>query len=283
MSFYNQSEDYRPLFWVGGRPIYVNTLIFALHIIAFTLGGIALFAVGVGAIMPLLLNTDDVIHYGQVWRLFSYIIFLPTDVWSAVNFIFAMGFLFFFGRQVEEYVGRKVYAALYVTLVLVPAILLCLIGLGWPQTFLGGYGTIFGVFIAFATLYPGVQFCIWFVTLTAKGWAFVLLGVLTLANLAQHNVIGLGGLWVDAAIGYLGMRYIGAGRGFDWLTDWLDERRTQRLAKQHNIKVLEEKKSDDSIDAILEKISKSGMASLSAQERDVLERARTKLLKRDQS
>ena len=283
MFYQGQSEDYRPLFWLGGRAIYVNTLIFALHIIAFTIGGIVLFAIGASAIRPLVLNTDDVLHYGQIWRLFSYIIFLPLDSWSAINFIFAMGFLYFFGRQVEEFTGRKTYAILYVTLVLLPAVLLCLIGLGWPQAFLGGgYGTIFGVFVAFATLYPGAEFCVWFVTLTAKGWAYVLLGVLTLANLVQHDTIGLGGLWLDAAIGYFGMRFIGAGRGFEWLTDWIDERQARRLAHKHNIKVLEDKKATDSIDAILEKISKQGVGSLDSRERDALERARTDLLKRDQ-
>jgi len=280
--FYERSEDYRPLFWWMGHPIYVNTLILITHIAAFALGGVALSWFGLGAMLPLMLNTDDVLAYGQIWRLVSYIIFLPTDTWSAINFIFAMGFLYYFGRQVEEFVGRKIYFKLFATLVLVPAILLCLIGLRWPQEYLGGYGTIFGTFIAFATIYPGVEICIWFVNLTAKGWAFVLLAVLTLAYLVQRDPIGLGGLWVDAGIGYLGMRYIGAGRGLEWITDWLDDRRTQRLARQRNIKVLEDKKATDSIDAILEKISKQGVGSLDARERAALERARTNLLKRDQ-
>jgi membrane associated rhomboid family serine protease len=280
--FYERSEDYRPLFWAMGRPVYVNTLILALHVTAFTLGGIALFSLGFGVIEPLYLSTNDVLHYGQVWRLISYVIFLPTDSWSAINFVFAMGFLYYFGRQVEEYIGRKTYAALYATIVLLPAVLLCLIGLGWPQSYMGGYGTIFGVFVAYATLYPGVEICIWFVNLTAKIWAFVLLGVLTLANLAQHDSIGLGGLWTDAAIGYLGMRYIGAGRGLEWITDWLDDRRTQKLARERNFKVLEDKKATDTIDAILEKISKHGVNSLDARERDALERARANLIKRDQ-
>ncbi len=280
--FYEKSEDYRPLFWAMGHAVYVNTLIIALHIAAFTLAGIALFSFGFGVIEPLYLSTNDVLYHGQIWRLISYVIFLPTDTWSAINFVFAMGFLFYFGRQVEEYVGRKAYGLLYAALVLIPAVLLCLIGLRWPQIYLGGYGTIFGIFVAFATLYPGVEICIWFVNLTAKIWAFVLLGVLTLANLVQHDSIGLGGLWTDAAIGYLGMRLIGGGRGLEWLTDWLDERRTQRLARQHQIKVLEDQKATDSIDAILEKISKQGVASLDAREKAALERARANLLKRDQ-
>ena len=35
MLYHEQSEDYRPLFWVSGYPVYVNTLFVVLHIAAF--------------------------------------------------------------------------------------------------------------------------------------------------------------------------------------------------------------------------------------------------------
>jgi hypothetical protein len=113
-------------------------------------------------------------------------------------------------------------------------------------------------------------------------WAYALLAVLTLVDIAYHEWISLGALWLDASVGYFGMRFIGAGYGFTWLTDWLDERRTRRLAKKHNLRVLKETQATESIDQILEKISKQGVGSLNARERAALERARTNLLKRDQ-
>jgi membrane associated rhomboid family serine protease len=281
MLFHEQSEDYQPLFWMGGHPVYVNTLILSLHILAFAILALAVSFLGFGVESAISLGNYEVVHEFQVWRLASYIIFPPA---TAISFIFAMGFLYYFGRQVEQFVGRKTYIGLYAALVLIPSILLCLIGpLGfWSENFLSGYGTIFGVFIAFATIYPGVEINIWFVNLSAKYWAYALLAVLTLANIAGHLWIALGALWLDAAIGYFGMRYIGAGRGFEWLTDWIEERRAQKLARQRNFKILEEKKTTDSIDAILEKISKHGVASLDARERAALENARSKLLKRDE-
>jgi len=280
MLYHDQSEDYRPLFWMGGRPIYVNTLLLILHVVAFAVTALAVSFVGAEVLGQLGLGNFEVVHRWEVWRLVSYIIFPPS---MAISFIFAMGFLYYFGKQVEEFVGRKTYASLYASLTLIPAVLLCLLGFTgfWYENFMGGYGTIFGVFVAFATIYPGTEICIWFVNLTAKYWAWALLAALSLAYIAFHEWVALGFLWCDGAIGYLGMRWIGAGRGFDWLTDWLDEKRTQRLAQKHNIKVLEEKKSTESIDAILEKISKQGVASLSSSERAALEQARTKLLKRD--
>jgi membrane associated rhomboid family serine protease len=279
--FYERSEDYRPLFWLQGHPIYVNTLIFLLNILGFVGTALAVSFLGEGIIDLINLSSYQVLH-GEVWRLFTYITFLPTPS-NAITFIFAMGFLYHFGKQVEDFVGRKVYLKLYAALVLIPSVLFCLVCLVWPQDpYLGGYGTIFGVFVAFATIYPSVPINIWFVNLSAKGWAFALLGALTLAYIAWHDWIGLGGLWCDAAIGYFGLRLIGAGRGMTWLTEWLEDRRTERLARQRNFKVLEEKKASESLDAILEKISKQGVGSLDSRERAVLERARTNLLKRDQ-
>jgi membrane associated rhomboid family serine protease len=279
--FYERSEDYRPLFWLQGRPIYVNTLVFLLNILAFVATALSVSFLGSVVIEWISLDTYDVLH-GKVWQLFTYITFLPTEQ-NAIAFIFAMGFLYHFGQQVEEFVGRKVYLYLYAAIVLIPSVLLCLVSLVWqPFIYLGGYPIIFGVFVAFATIYPSVPINIWFVNLSAKGWAYVLLGVLTVTYIAWHDWIGMCALWCDAAIGYFGLRLIGAGRGMTWLTDWLDERRTERLARQRNFKVLEEKKASESIDAILEKISKRGVGSLDSRERAILERARTNLLKRDQ-
>ncbi|HEV3272498.1 MAG TPA: rhomboid family intramembrane serine protease [Candidatus Methylacidiphilales bacterium] len=281
MLYHEQSEDYRPLFWMGGRPVYVNTLILILHILAFTVVALTVSFLGTGVLSALGLGNYEAVYHGQIWRLVSYIIFPPQ---TAIMFIFAMGFLFYFGRQVEQFVGRKTYINLYAALVLIPSVLFCLLGLlgFWYENYLGGYSTIFGVFVAFATIYPGVEICIWFVNLTAKGWAYVLLGVLSLANIAYHEWISLGDLWCDAAVGYVGMRLIGAGRGLTWLTDWLEDRQAKRLARQRNLRVLKDAKETESIDDILEKISKHGVGSLDARERAALERARTNLLKRDQ-
>jgi membrane associated rhomboid family serine protease len=280
MLYHEQSEDYRPLFWMGGRPFYVNTVLLALHVIAFAVVALACGAEGPGVLAALSLGTYEAVH-GEVWRLITYAVFPPS---YAISFIFAMGFLFYFGRQVETHVGRKVYALLYASLVILPALVLCVCGAFgyWKEGYMGGYGTIFGVFIAYATLYPGVEIMIWFVNLTAKGWAYALLAVLSLAFIAGNLWIDLGALWCDATIGYFGMRLIGAGYGMTWLVDWIEDRQAARLARQRQIKVLKDVKATESIDEILEKISKQGVGSLNARERAALERARTNLLKRDQ-
>ncbi len=274
---YERSEDYRPLFWIQGRPIYVTTLLIILHCVALVVAVLCM-SMGspVAVEMALSLDTYQVLNHGEVWRLASYVIFMPS-LW----FIFAMGFLYFAGREVEQFVGRKTFLKLYGALIFIPALLLCLIGLGWPQNHLGGTESVFGVFVAFATIYPGVVINIWFVNLTAKGWAWVLLAIYSLMDVGYHLWTSLIILWICSGVGYFGMRVVGAGRGMAWLTDWMEERRAQKLIRQHNFKILKDKKVTESIDEILEKISKQGVGSLDAEERAALERARTNLLKRD--
>jgi membrane associated rhomboid family serine protease len=277
MLYHEQSEDYRPLFWVGGRPIYATVFLIIAHVAAFVATAICV-SLWTGTVYDnLVLDPYQVIYHGEVWRLVSYVVF-PPSLW----FIFAMGFLFFAGREVEQFVGRKTFLKLYAALVLVPAIVMCLLGLRWPLGHLGGTESVFGVFVAFATLYPGFVLNIWFVNLTAKGWAYALLGVYSLIDFAGHDWSSLILLWACAGVGYAGMRMIGAGRGLTWLTDWMEERQAKKLARQRNFKVLKDATATESIDAILEKISKHGVGSLDARERAALERARTNLLKRDQ-
>jgi hypothetical protein len=109
-----------------------------------------------------------------------------------------------------------------------------------------------------------------------------LLGVFSLINLAVHDYTAMFMLWMSSAVGYVGMRLTGAGRGLNWLTDWLEERQAKRLARQRNFKILKDAQAAESIDDILEKISKQGVGSLNSSERAALERARANLLKRDQ-
>jgi membrane associated rhomboid family serine protease len=278
MLYHEQSEDYRPLFWLGGRPIYATALLVIAHVLAFVAMAICMsFFGGMRVYNALVLDPYAVLYHGEVWRLASYIVFLPS-LW----FVFAMGFLFFAGREVEQFTGRKTFLKLYAALILIPALIMCLLGLLWPLEHIGGTESVFGIFVAFATIYPGFVLNIWFVNLTAKGWAYVLLGVYTLIDVASHDWSSLIVLWTCAGVGYAGMRLIGAGRGPAWLTDWLEERQAKKLAQQHNIKVLKDAKTTDSIDDILEKISKHGVGSLDARERAALERARANLLKRDQ-
>jgi membrane associated rhomboid family serine protease len=283
MWYQQQSEDYRPLFWVSGRPIYASALLVIGHVLLFLVCGICIASLGLERmVFALALDTAEVWR-GQVWRLLSYISFDPmffarTSLW----FPFNMLVLYFCGREVEQLVGRRSYLAVYAALILVPSILLSLLGLATGSAFeyMTSADAVFGVFIAFATIYPGAMPSMWF---SVPVWviAVLLLAIFTFLDLVNHAWTSMFMLWSCSAVGYLGMRLVGAGRGLRWLTDWIENRRAERLARQHNIKVLSERKSAESLDAILDKISRQGVNSLTPSERAALEKARAKLIDRD--
>jgi membrane associated rhomboid family serine protease len=284
MLYHEQSDDYRPLFWVRGHPVYANTLIIVGHITAFVVAALCISYFGGMAVSErLALSTPDVWGRGEVWRLFSYVAYDPAffsqrSLW----FLFSIILLYFFGREVEQFVGRRAYLTFYASLIVIPAILFCLFGLAaGPQSYLNCCDVIFGVFVAFATIYPGAMPSFW-IPLSARTLLWILLGVFTLIDLAQHDIDAIFMLWACSAVGYFAMRFVGAGHGTNWLVNWLEERRTQRQIRQSRFKVLEDRKATESIDAILEKISKQGVGSLNASEKAALEKARANLLKRDQ-
>jgi hypothetical protein len=178
-------------------------------------------------------------------------------------------------------IGRRKYLLFYAALIIIPGILLSLFGLVQPQVYLNCGDVIFGVFVAFATIYPGAMPSMW-IPLTARALMWILLGLFTLIDLALHDFTSIFMLWSCACVAFVSMRLVGAGHGSNWLTDWLEERRSQRLMRRHQFKVVQDKKATDSMDAILDKISKQGVGSLDARERAFLEKARAKLLERDQ-
>jgi membrane associated rhomboid family serine protease len=283
MLYHEQSDDYRPLFWVQGRPIYANTLIVLGHVAAFVISALCISYFGYETIFQALVLYTPYVWHGQVWRLFTYIAFDPAffsqrSLW----FLFSIILLYFFGREVEQFVGRRTYLKFYAALVLVPAILLSLFGLvAVAHPYLNCCDVIFGVFVAFATIYPGAMPSFW-LPLTARTLMWVLLGISTLIDLIPHDYTAIFMLWACSAVGYAGMRLVGGGSGTNWLAQWLEDRRMQRLTRQRQFKIVEDRKAHESIDAILDKISKQGVGSLSAGERAALEKARASLLKRDQ-
>jgi membrane associated rhomboid family serine protease len=283
MLYHEQSEDSRPLFWFQGRPVHANTLLVVGHVVLFVACALAVSYFTLDPVIgALALDPSRVWHGAQVWRLVSYVAFDPMFFQQrSFWFLWSMLILYFCGREVEQFVGRKAYLALYAALILVPAMLLCLLGLVIdPGVHLNCAEAIFGVFVAFATIYPGAMPSMW-ISIPIWVLAWILLAISTLLDLAFHTFTSMFMLWTSSAVGYLGMRYVGAGRGLNWLTDWVEERRARKLVRQHQFKVVTDRQATESIDAILEKISKHGVASLDAKEKAALERARAKLIDRD--
>jgi hypothetical protein len=104
--------------------------------------------------------------------------------------------------------------------------------------------------------------------------------------LAYHGWSELAVLWLSAGLTYAFVELRGAGPELAWLTEWKSRWRSKRaltvLPRPSGRRVVEPENIYESIDPLLEKISKSGIASLTASERRALDRARNRLLKKSE-
>ena len=280
------SDDYRPVAWMGRYPVDVTTLLVGIHVACAILTAF-LFAIGsAGVLNYAMFDSAQIWMHGQIWRLATYAFIHPPTGYALLWFAIEMYMLYFFGREVERFVGRRAYIWLYTLLLLVPTLILTLWGLT-TRTGLAGSGALhFAVFAAFVTLYPNVQF---FLRIPAK-WVFLILAAIgTLSALAAHDWQDLIVFCVSIALAFFFIELNGAGPELAWWNA-VKERFTPRpkfhvLPKPRARSSGSRSESEDvypSIDPILDKISKFGIASLTASERRLLDRERERLLKKSE-
>jgi membrane associated rhomboid family serine protease len=198
-------------------------------------------------------------------------------LWFAIE----MYMLFVFGREVERFIGRRAYIGLYLILLVTPAALLTVWGL-WQRSALAGSPALhFGIFVAFATIYPRAEL---FLRIMTKWIVLILAAVYTFQLLAYHAWSDLMVVWTSIGAAFLFIEMHGAGPELPWW-DALKARFAPRpkfhvVPKMHSSRSAETDDVYTSIDPILDKISKFGIGSLTASERRQLDRERERLLKR---
>jgi membrane associated rhomboid family serine protease len=280
------SDDYRPVAWMGRYPVDVTTLLVGVHVSCAIVTAF-LFAIGSASVLNYaMFDSAQIWTHAQIWRLVTYAFIHPPTGYALLWFAIEMYMLYFFGREVERFVGRRAYIWLYALLLLVPTVILTLWGLSM-RTGLAGSGALhFAVFAAFVTLYPNVQF---FLRIPAK-WVFLILAAIgTLSALAAHDWQDLLVFCVSIALAFFFIELNGAGPELAWWNA-VKERFTPRpkfhvLPKPRARSSGSRSESEDvytSIDPILDKISKFGIASLTASERRLLDRERERLLKKSE-
>jgi membrane associated rhomboid family serine protease len=249
------------------------------------------------------LDPDLVLH-GQVWRLLTYA-FLHAGLW---HILFNMLFLWWFGSDIESIYGPREFLAFY----LVSAFLGGLaFQLAWaadfipgvlPQRFenlpaeegvvrlqapicLGASGAVTAVMLLYACHFPHRVIYIWFV-LPVPIWLFVGFQVLqdSVIFLSQSNTqtavsVHLGG----AAFAFLYYK-----TQFRLLNLWPNLRSWQRQRTRPQLRVYHEEETplpspgaaadvdeqlEAKLDAVLEKVARSGQSSLTETERQILLRA----------
>ena len=275
------SDDYQPVTWVGRHPVHVTLLLVGVHVLLMVLTCFLL-AFGVTGFLGLVVfDSAQVLSLGRVWQIVTYaFVHVPSGM-GLLWFAFEMYLLFVFGREVERFIGSRAFIVLYALLLCVPTVFLTVAGL-WTR--LGVVGSItlhFGIFAAFAAIYPQAEMLL---RVQAKWVALILAGIGTLAALAVHDWASIIMLWTTIATAVAFLRLRGIGPDLVWWNDlksrWQPKPKFHVVPRSAPHRTVEPENVHESIDPVLEKISKQGINSLTASERRALDRARTRLLKK---
>src|SRR5437667_10075500 len=209
------SDDYRPVAWMGRYPVDVTTMLVGVHVVCAVLACILTAIPGLAGTLNYFVFDSARIWNGlQVWRLgtYAFVHFPSSLLWFAIE----MYLLFVFGREVERFLVRRAYIALYVTLLLTPAVLLTICGLLERFLIAGSPALHFGIFVAFASIYPRVELLL---RIQAKWVAVILAAVYTLQLLAYHAWSDLAVVWTSVAVAFLFVEWRGAGPEMVWLNN----------------------------------------------------------------
>jgi membrane associated rhomboid family serine protease len=285
----SDSNDYQPLGYLGRIPLYVTTLLVITYVTVMV--ALALFQAGdVPDFSHLLVfDSDAVLRHFQFWRFITYPLLNGPSIWFAIE----MWLLYSFGREVERFIGRTAFGMLYISLVVLGPCLLTAAAPFFPALpgLIGSQTVNFAVFIAFCSIYPNVEI---FFSFKAKWIAAIFLGINSLQLLAGHAFVLLLVFWATCLGAFLFIKYLRGHIRFRFnfsLRDYLRRRRSRRSLRAvprprlDATGKLATPRDDviESIDPLLDKIAKHGIASLTAREREKLEQARAELLKKPSS
>ena len=234
---------------------------------------------------------------GFVWQLLTFQ-FMHAGLW---HLVFNCWAIYVFGRAIEETLGWKKFLILYLSSGVVGGICQVLVALLWPDFFggpvVGASAGAFGLVAAFAVLFPERElmlllFFILPIRLSAK-MLLMLSAVLALAGIVfpgDHiaNAAHLGGMLA----GVVFIRQFIQGCGLQWTFPSRRAAPRERVstrtgkssfwrsaANQPDEELSTDEFVKSEVDPILDKISKRGIQSLTERERQILEKARSRMAK----
>lgn len=217
----------------------------------------------------------------QPWSLISYM-FLHEEFF---HILFNMLWLFWFGNIFVEYLGNKKFPFLYFASGISGALLFILFYNIFPvfsssianSYALGASASVMGIVVATATLLPDYSLHLILlgpVRLKFIAVFYVLLDLISIGNInSGGHIAHLGG----ALFGFIFIKQLRSGN--DWQKRFTDLFTSSKKMKVSHFNPEKNKKDEfqqEQIDAILDKIAKSGYDSLSKKEKETLFKASEK-------
>jgi membrane associated rhomboid family serine protease len=232
---------------------------------------------------------------GFVWQLLTYQ-FMHANLWHILANSWA---IYLFGREIEATLGPRQFLVLYLAGGTVGGIFQVIAALVWPHLFggpvVGASAGGFGLMAAYAVLFPERELTLLFPPVTFQAKTMLIFSavlavfgiVFPVDNVA--NAAHLGGMLT----GIVFIRQFVQGRGLprEFRPDpavpreFAGTRSGQALFRRSAASPPDEGLSTDEfvkseVDPILDKISRQGIQSLTGRERQILERARSRIAKR---
>ncbi len=289
---YFHSNQTKPYFYFQGIPVYLTTLLMVAHVVAL-LASVLATAWGEYAVF-----FSPAVADMQLWRMGTYVLVHGVNF----SFVIDMVFLFLMGRQLEEVFGSRSFGLLYLLATLIPAA----VGmLGWwifqtPVMLAGTSIAHFCVMLGLAFFQPNAaMFVEW---LKLKWIAAVVFALYCLQYLKLRDFVSLSAFVAACAGTYFWLRQCGLSPRFAGLAEAFAERFPKRPQLRALPSAGRGEKSDGKfyepkirpkpeidrehpavveIDALLEKISREGFGSLTAEEKLALDRASAELKEKD--
>ncbi len=265
MQFGGYSNE-RPLWQMGSVPMDLTRTLVMAHIVTAVLVAMLIGGGGGGVLNGLTFSAEG-LRSLRVWTLVSYPFTHMVSIGLAIDLVV----LWWFGSEVESFLGRKGFAWLYVALAGIPAVVVFLLAPYLTDMTLAGASEMhFGIFIGFALIYPRARLIF---NIEAKWFAIVLVAIGVISDLAYHQWMHL---WFSVSI--LGVVFFvlhrrGAG-GPQAILGWFGSRTQHTSARVEEARIIrrqqKEEATEQRIDAILDKVSEHGINSLTEKERRIL-------------
>jgi membrane associated rhomboid family serine protease len=211
------------------------------------------------------------LHNWELWRLATYLFVHDLNP-PYFHILINMLLLWMFGTPLVEAMGERKFWWFYMSTGIFSGLcsLVFYTVTNNPTTVIGASGAIFGLMVAFAKFFPTQQFLIFFLFPVQARYAVLIFGAVELISITSNDRIAhmahLGGAL------YAWLYFTFENRGAMALTRWKNRKaeRAQQAVRQSEEEVGQLMVD---IDPILKKISRTGMGSLSKEEKDLLEKA----------
>ena len=262
----------QPLFLIRNFPITITGLVVLIEII-----GMLLWVISGGKILAFTSCIPQSILNGELWRLFTY------PVCSPLGFMSVLGLCFFyrFGSEVEEVFEQKEYATLILSILSTSGItlVLCqLLGLNQTNTLLYGSNILhLALFCAFCVMHPNL--IVAFLKIPIKWFALATFSITILSMIASRSwglassyIVGVGlAIWMVQCKGLALIQIFPNSWSISLPKSSVLKTQKKKSPLKHKKFKKRSKEESLDLDTILDKISASGLHSLTPEERTKLE------------